>query len=86
MIDRPSCSLADIATRWGCCHSHVLSLVRSGALAAIDISTRPGGRARYIVTAEALDDFEVGRTTRPPVPKQKRRARVRPGEVIQFFS
>jgi len=83
VIDRPSHSLADIATRWGCCHSHVLSLVRSGALQAINIGM--GSRARYIVSAESLDDFESARTTRPPAPKQKRR-RVRREDVIEFFT
>ena len=85
MTDKSAYSLADVAARWGCCHSHVLSLVRSGELAAIDISTNPAGRARYIVTDDALDAFEQRRTVAPPAPAPKRRARVRRDDVIEFF-
>ena len=85
MTDKSAYSLADVATRWGCCHSTVLSLVRAGHLAAIDISTNPTGRSRYIVPAAALEAFENRRTVAPPAPKSKRRARLRRSDVIQFF-
>ena len=78
--------LADIATRWGCSHSSVLSLVRSGELAAIDISTNPAGRSRYIVPVESLEAFELRRTVAPPSPNTKRRAAVRGrNDVIEFI-
>jgi len=75
-------TLGELCERWQCSHSHCLNLIRSGSLTAINIGT--GGRSRYVVSAEALDDFESARTTRP-APKQKRRARVRQTGIIQFF-
>jgi hypothetical protein len=72
---------ADLCDRWRCSHSHVLNLIRSGDLVAINIGT--GGRARYVVTEEALEDFEAGRAVRPPQQQQKRRAKRT--DVIQFF-
>lgn len=83
---KQSYTLADVAQRWGCSHSSVLALVYSGDLAAIDISTNPAGRSRYIVPADALEAFEARRTVTPPSPTPKRRVRVNRGDVIEFFS
>ena len=85
MSDRSHYTLADVAARWNCSHSSVLALVYSGDLAAIDISTNPAGRSRYIVPSDSLEDFENRRTVAPPAPKSKRRARVRRDDVIEFF-
>ena len=85
MSDRSHYTLADVAARWNCSHSSVLALVYSGDLAAIDISTNPAGRSRYIVPADALDAFEQRRTVAPPAPAPKRRAKVRRSDVIEFF-
>ena len=84
-MNEPFYNLTEIATRWGCCHSSVLSLVKSGQLTALDISSNPSGRARYIVSADALDEFELRRTVSPPSPPVKRRAKVRRGDVIEFI-
>lgn len=85
MSDQPAYSLSEIAERWRCCHSHVLSLVRRGDLVAINIGT--GSRSRYVVTSEALDDFEQRRTVTPPAAlEKKRRANIRRGDVIEFFT
>lgn len=81
-------TLAEIADRWGCSHSTVLSHVYSGDLRGIDISTNPARRSRYIVPADALEAFEEARETPPPktpAPKRKR-VRVGAGEIIEFFS
>jgi hypothetical protein len=76
-------TLAQLCERWQCSHSHVLNLIRSGALVAINIGT--GARSRYVVTSESLKDFEQRRTVSPPTPTPKRRAKVRRSDVIQFF-
>ena len=86
MTAQTSYTLAEIAERWRCCHSTVLALVRSGALTAIDIRTRPTGRSRYLVMAESLEAFEDHRTVAPPAATQKRRAKARGRDVIEFFS
>lgn len=77
-------TVTDLMRRWKCSHSHVLNLIRTGALVAIDIST--GKRSRYVVTSEALEDFEQRRTVTPPAPTPKRRPKVRRGDVIEFFT
>ncbi|MHB9077031.1 MAG: hypothetical protein ACYC3X_06000 [Pirellulaceae bacterium] len=87
MATKQTYTLAEIAARWGCCHSSVLMLVYSGDLRAIDISTNPKGKSRYIVPAEALEAFEAARATPPPEkPLKRKRVKVRSGEVIEFFS
>jgi hypothetical protein len=80
-------TLAEIAARWGCSHSTVLSHVYTGELRALDISTNRRQRSRYIVPGDALAEFEQSRATPPPEPPPKRkRVKVRQGEVIEFFS
>lgn len=84
MPDKPqSYSLAEIAERWRCCHSHVLNLVRRGELTAINIGC--GKRARYVVSSDSLEEFETRRTVKPPAPVTKRLAMVRRDGVIEFF-
>ena len=84
--DRQTYSLAEVAERWGCSHSSVLALVYSGDLSAIDISTNPAGRSRYIVPADALHEFEQRRTVAPPSAPPKRRVKVHRGDVIEFIT
>ena len=80
-------SLQEIADRWGVSHSTVLTHVYGGELRAIDVSTNPKGKSRYIVPAESLEAFEAARTTPPAEkPLKRKRVRVRQGEVIEFFS
>lgn len=84
-MSKPFYTLGGVAERWGCSHSTVLALVKSGALVAIDISSNPRGRSRYVVPADALDDFELRRTVSPaPVPT-KRRPKIKPGGIIEFI-
>lgn len=83
MTDQPAYTLAQLCERWQCSHSHCLNLIRSGALPAINIGTK--GRARYVVTADALSEFENRRTVAPPAPALKRRAKVRRADVIEFI-
>ncbi len=85
-MNKHASTLAQIATRWQCSHSTVLSHVKSGALAAIDISTNPAGRSHYIVTEDALYEFERSRTVAPPFQPNKRRAKVRRDDVIEFIN
>ena len=87
-VDKEFWTLDDIAERWGVSHSSVLTLVHQGVLRAVDVSTNPRKRSRYIVPTEALLAFEASRETPPPEPPAPRRnrMRVRPGEVIEFFT
>lgn len=79
-------TLADIAERWCCCHSTVLAHVRSGRLPAIDISTNPSKRSRYVVRANDLEEFEHRRTVAPiEVTPKRRRARIRPSQILDII-
>lgn len=82
-------TLADIADRWGCSHSTVLAHVASGALRAVDISTNPSARSRYIVRREVLEAFEEARETSPPAAASSTRKRQRQTSatagIIEFF-
>lgn len=80
-------TLGEIAERWCCSHSTVLTHVHTGELRAIDTSTNRRGKSRYIVPTEALLAFERARETPPPEkPLPRKRVKVRPGEVIEFFT
>jgi len=57
--------------------------IRSGELAAVDVSESRGRRPRWRVSQEALDAFLASRGNRPPA-KVTRRRRKSPG-VTEFF-
>ena len=63
----------EIASRYRVNADKVLSWIRSGELAAIDVSTRPGGRPRWRITSEAIEDFERRRAAKPAVKTSRRR-------------
>ena len=48
--------------------------IRSGELVASDLSERPGGRPRYRISRDDLDDFLQRRQVRP-APKTTRRTK-----------
>ena len=81
-------TLDAIATRWGVSHGTVLTLVYQGVLRAIDISTNPRRKSRYVVPPEALTEFEASRMTPPPSPPPppRRRPRAAQSEVIEYFA
>lgn len=66
----------EIAAKAGCKVDKVLAWINSRELIAINYgSSQTGGKPRWRVTAEALEDFERARTTQPaakPVPRRKR--------------
>lgn len=81
-------TLQEIAQRWNCSHSTVLTHCQTGELRAIDISTNRRKRAHYLVPDESLRSFEESRSTPQPEKPVARRKRVklRPSEVIEFFA
>jgi len=80
-------TLAQIAQRWGVSHSSVLSLVYSGALVAVDVSTNPKRRSRYIVRVTDLEAFEESREQQPiPDVTRCKKVRVPKGAYIEFFT
>ena len=81
-------TLQEIAERWNCSHSTVLTHCHTGELRAVDVSTNRRKRSHYIVPNESLLAFEQSRETPPPERPAIRRNRlkVRPGEVIESFT
>jgi len=78
-------AVSDVAARLGCQVPHVLSLIASGTLRAIDIG-RPGARRRtWRVPVDAMAAFEAGRTNTPAAkPAIRRRRKVDPA-FIEYF-
>ena len=82
-------TLTEVAKRWGSSHSTVLTLVYQGGLRAIDISTNPKGKRRFVVPVVALEAFEAERMTDPPesLPKQKKkRVKIPKDGIVEFFN
>lgn len=64
----------------------ILTFIRSGELAAINIASRPSGRPRYRIDQADLEKFEAKRAVAAvgkPI-RQRRRSRDN-GAIIQFF-
>jgi len=57
----------------------VLTWIRSGELAAVDVSETIGGRPRWRISADDLDDF-LKRRRAQPAPKVTRRRRRKPSK------
>lgn len=85
--DRKFLTLAQVAQRWGISHSSVLTLVYNGSLLAVDVSTNPKNRSRYVVGLDVVEAFEESRATTPPELPSLAMPRTRfPGDdVVEFF-
>jgi transposase len=75
--------IREIRERYAVGEHTVLDWIRQGVMRAIDVSRKAGGRPKWRVTQEAMDEFEQSRTPTPLPPKAKRRKR--PAGVIEFY-
>ena len=77
-----------LAREWGIGAKKVHAWIRSGELRAVDVSTRLGGRPRYLIDQAAITEFEARRST-VVKPKQsaasRRKLRPQDPTVIEFF-
>ena len=64
-----------LARRWGVAAEKVNHLINSGQLKAINLAADPNGRPRYRIYLAEIERFEEARSTKPPVPKVRRRRR-----------
>lgn len=64
----------EIADRYGVDRLKVLRWINGGHLAAVNVATKPNGRPRWRVPAEALEDFERRRANPAAAPTQRRKA------------
>jgi transposase len=77
-------SVRDVSERYSVGEHTVLNWIASGELRALNVARHPnGGKPRWRVTAEALEAFEVARTSTPATPRARRRNRQ--PDVIQFY-
>ena len=75
----------EFAKRYGINTDKVHVFIRDGELRAIDVSQKPGGRPRWRITPEAIEEFERRRSSKTPAasPKPKRRRKT-PDDVVEF--
>ena len=76
-------TVADVARRYRVGPDKVRGWIDRRELAALNTASSLSGRPRYVVTAEALLEFERARQAGPP-PALPRRAR-RPAGRIDFY-
>lgn len=63
---------ADVARRYRVGQSKVLLWIKLGELTAINTSSAMCARPRYVVTADALEQFERRRSAKPVAKVQRR--------------
>jgi excisionase family DNA binding protein len=77
-------SVRDLCERYGVSEHTVLGWIASGELRAVNVGRRPAGKKpRWRISQQALQAFELARTSTPPPPRARRRKR--PGDVIEFY-
>ena len=73
-----------VAEYLGVSHIKILRFIISGELPAIDLASNRGGRPRWHVSREDLDDFLKRRASTPPLPPIRKRRKRNDG-VISFY-
>ena len=73
----------DVALRFRVGEDKVRAWIARGVLRAINTADASCGKPRYVVTAEALAEFEKARTVSPP-PKAQRK-KPRKADAIDFY-
>lgn len=77
--------LKEVAAAMGVTHDVVVRWIKSGQLAALDVSSKPGGRRpHYRIPASALEAFRKSRSV-APAPKVIRQRPQKRSEVIEFY-
>jgi excisionase family DNA binding protein len=78
-------TVADVAELHSVSAGTVLTWIRAGELAAVNVGRRPGARKpRWRITAAALERFEAWRAA-PQLQPRERQRRQRPADVIEFI-
>ena len=73
-----------VAERLGVSVGKILTWIRSGELAAVNLALRQSGRPRYAVDENDLAEFEQRRAVVPRTPMPRRRKKPA-SDVIEFF-
>jgi hypothetical protein len=80
-------TVREYAARLGVSVPVILGYIRSGDLAAIDVSSKPGiGRPTWRIPESAIVDFILRRSSRGPAAKgSQRRSRRKDPEFVNYF-
>ena len=73
-----------LARHMGVSPDKILHWIRTGELRAFNAATRVGGRPRYLISADAVAEFEKRREV-VCTAKARRRTRKKNDGVIEFF-
>jgi hypothetical protein len=76
-------TVADVARRYRVSPDKVRRWVQAGQIAAVNTAAVLCGRPRYVITPEALADFERARSAGPPPKPAKRKMR---RELIDYYA
>ena len=82
-MSKPFYSVKQVAELLSIRTRSVRALLKSGDLVGIDVSLQPGGRPRYRISQDDLDNFLL-RRAHQAAPPRKRRRKKRP-LVKQYF-
>jgi len=74
-----------VARQLGLRDATIYSLIRRGELRAVDLAAKRGGRPRFRIPAEAIEEFLLKRTVTPAVKQARRRKPERPANWVSYF-
>jgi excisionase family DNA binding protein len=63
----------EVAELWGISLNSIMTWIRNGELRAINVAKIVGGRPRYRIDVDDLENFERRRAVQPPPPRSPRR-------------
>lgn len=82
----PLLTVAEVADRFGCRGEHVLNLIHSGQLAAVDVGLRANRRRpTWRISQDAVIDLERRRASGLPQVAARPHRRSPPTNVREFF-
>lgn len=84
MSNESTLTVRQVAERYGVNVSKVLAWIAAGTLLAVNIAQRSGGRPRWRITTEAVEQFELARSSAPQ-PRAVRRRKVQAQAVTNYF-
>lgn len=73
-----------VAKQLGVEPAKIIAWIQRGELKASNVADREGGRPRWRIAAEALDDFLSRRQAIQPPPRTHRKRRSQPADIIEY--
>ncbi len=78
-------TVPELARRWRVGPDKIRTWIRKGELVAINTATILRGKPRWVVSPDAVAEFEKRRKSGPPPEKPKRRRLQRPVGFVDYF-